>query len=369
MQKYKEKIYNLPLSCEINVTNEVNLGVIEDKLKTKDYKTKMQDNNLLLASKGTWQNLGAFIAHLGILILLIGCVMSMLTGFNGMAQISENEGFYLVDPEQNKRTDQIMSTEANTYLVPINRMPIYTGRVPPYLVKVNKTWRVDYETGQPKQWYTDLSIFDKDKKELKRKTIHVNNPVQFMGLDIYQSNWEKFAKVSFNGKNIALPLENFHGEEIAFLPLGEDVGLKFKLVEPYGRTAWKLEIYSISFSLKKGEIDKEKYLGKIDKDKNFRLGPLNIGFYGIQTVTGLQFKSNPGDFLIYLGLLLIIGGVFATFGSRKQIWVLADKNTEGSNKIFIGGNSNCARRDFAEEFKNLVLEIACVNKEKVLSSV
>ena len=80
---------------------------------------------------------------------------------------------------------------------------------------------------------------------------------------------------------------------------------------------------------------------------------MNIGYFGTQTLTGLQFKSNPGSILIYPGLFFIIAGVFIAFGSRKQIWAAVNE----SNKIVIGGNSDRAKGKFFQEFEEIVSKI------------
>lgn len=337
----EETIKKLPINCELPSSN---LKAVEKKLREKKFRTKINEGKLL-AVKGGWHRLGASVTHVGIMILLIGSLISTLTGYNGMAQLSENEGFYLADLGQ--KSTQIRSVERENWLAPISKMPIWFGKIPPYLVKVNKTWRVDYEGGQPKQWYSDLSVLDDNKKELARKTIFVNSPLEFMGLDIYQSNWGRFTDLSFNNEPVTLPLENFRGEEVIFLPLSNDLALKLKFVGAI-RELPLLEISAIS------STGKEKFLGEIEKDKKLQLGPINIGYFGTQTLTGLQFKSNPGGFLIYPALFFIISGVFIAFGSRKQIWASLDAV---NNKIIIGGNSDRAKGRFFQEFEKLISDI------------
>ena len=339
----EENIKKLPVNCEVALNNDLSLKSLENKLKEKNYKTKIGEKSLL-AVKGGWHRLGASVTHVGILTLLIGCAISTLTGFNGMAQVGENEGFYLTD--LGDKSIQVRSIEPENWLAPISRMPLWLGRIPTYLVKVNKTWRVDYESGQPKQWYSDLSVFDDNKKELTRKTIHVNEPLEFMGLDIYQSNWGRFSQISFNGEPVTLPLENFRGEDVIILPLGEDVGLKLKVK---ANSQDILELYSIA-----SDGSKQKYLGEVEKGKKLQLGPMNIGYFGTQTLTGLQFKSNPGGVLIYPGLFFIILGVLIAFGSRKQIWATVNEN---DNKIVIGGNADRAKGKFFQEFEELVSKL------------
>lgn len=348
----ENNVKKLPVHCEVQMSKGLDLQSFEKKLKQLKYRTRIQDRKLLLAVKGSWHKLGASVTHIGILTLLVGSAISTLTGFNGMAQVSENEGFYLVDLGQN--TTQIKSVEQGNWLAPISKMPIWFGRIPPYLIKVNKTWRKDYETGQPKQWYSDLSIYDQDKKELVRKTIFVNDPLEFMGLDIYQSNWGRFADLTFNDKPLSLPLENFNGEEVVFLPLSNDIALKLKTSTKGGpvsggQNSDVLELYSVSRDQVLMNM-KQRFLGKVERNQKLQVGPMDIRYFGAQTLTGLQFKSNPGSFLIYPGLFFIVSGVFIAFGSKKQIWAIINEG----NKIFIGGKSDRAKFKFIEEFEELV---------------
>jgi len=342
----EEGIKTLPVNCELKINHGINLENLEAVLKKKNYNTKIEKEKLF-AMKGGWHRLGASVTHVGIMILLIGCAITTVTGFNGMAQLSENEGFYVADLGQN--TTQVKSIEQENWLAPISKMPIWFGRIPPYLIKVNKTWRIDYESGQARQWYTDLSVLDQNKKELTRKTIFVNDPLEFMSLDVYQSNWGHFADLSFNNEQITLPVEKFNGEDVIILPLSEEVGLKLKIVQMENLPGKDLlEIYSVSSNNTNG-----KYLGKVEKDKKIQLGPLNIGYLGSETLTGLQFKSNPGGTLIYPGLFFIIAGVFIAFGSKKQIWARINSS---NNAIIIGGNADRAKNKFFEEFENIVKE-------------
>ena len=141
--------------------------------------------------------------------------------------------------------------------------------------------------------------------------------------------------------------------------MSNDIALKLKFTnhelqitnhEPRITNNDILELYSIS-----KDNDKQKFLGGVKKNERLQLGPINIGYFGTQTLTGLQFKSNPGGILIYPGLFLIISGVLIAFGSRRQIW--ATINTT-NNKIIIGGSSDRAKRKFFEEFEKLISDIS-----------
>ena len=337
--KKEEGIKALPINSEIS-RNDSTLTNIERILRKKHYKTRLTNQNLI-AVKGGIHRLGASVTHIGIMILLIGSAISILTGFNGMVQLGENEGFYIADLGQS--TTQIKSSEPGQWISPISKMPIWLGKTPPYFIKVNKTWREDYKSGEPKQWYSDLSVFNKRKKEVTRKVIHVNDPLQYMGLDIYQSNWGRFTEVRFNDELATLPVENIDGEETVFVPLAENIGLRLITRNNL------LEIYT--YIQDKNNTLTEKYIEKIEPGKNIQIGPLNIGYFGTSTLTGLQFKSNPGDYFIYPAIFFIFLGVVIAFGSRKQIWAMTSSD---KSKIIIGGNADRAKGRFFQEFEEIV---------------
>ena len=53
------------------------------------------------------------------------------------------------------------------------------------------------------QFYSDLSLIDKNGTEVKRKTIFVNEPLEFNGLTFYQTDWDIVGlKLRFNKDNI-----------------------------------------------------------------------------------------------------------------------------------------------------------------------
>lgn len=356
MEIRMEAIPRLPVSSEISLSDKNNLDHLKKILEKKRYKTKFS-KDLLLAVKGGWHRLGASVTHVGILTLLIGSAFSILTGFNGMVQLSKNEGFYVTDLGQS--STQIKSVEENNWLAPASKMPIWFGSFPGYLIKVNETWREDYPTGQPKQWFSDLSVFDENKKELYRKVIHVNDPLQFMGLDVYQSNWGRFAEITFNQKQTTIPLENVNGEELIILPLSDEIALKLKTKNKSKGDLNLQDILEVFSILVKENKASEKFLGEIHKNQELKIGPINIGYLGSQTLTGLQFKSNPGDLLIYPGMFFIILGVFIAFGAKKQIWATVDQK---NNKILVGGSSDRSKNEFNNEFEKIIIEFSGVKK-------
>jgi cytochrome c biogenesis protein len=78
------------------------------------------------------------------------------------------------------------------------------------------------------QFYSDISLFNLEGKEVMRKTIRVNDPLRYGGITIYQTDWGISAlQILKNGEgpfNLAVaPLQRSGDNKLfgAFLPTGE----------------------------------------------------------------------------------------------------------------------------------------------------
>ena len=89
--------------------------------------------------------------------------------------------------------------------------PIKLGFVttlPSVNARVNDFW-VEYQKNRIHQFYSNLSILDKDGNELKQQTISVNNPLRYQQTDFYQSDWNL----------LGIRLENQTEKKVYELPL------------------------------------------------------------------------------------------------------------------------------------------------------
>ena len=76
----EDGIKKLPVNCELPLSGEFGLKNLEEKLKKKKYKTKIDKTNLL-AVKGGWHRLGASVTHIGILTFLLFFLINTFTFF------------------------------------------------------------------------------------------------------------------------------------------------------------------------------------------------------------------------------------------------------------------------------------------------
>jgi cytochrome c biogenesis protein len=65
--------------------------------------------------------------------------------------------------------------------------------------------------------------------------------------------------------------------------------------------------------------------------------------------TGLQIKVDPSIPIVYGGFGLLMLSVMASYISHSQVWALA-----GEGKMIIGGKTNRALVQFAEEMQSIL---------------
>jgi cytochrome c biogenesis protein len=93
-----------------------------------------------------------------------------------------------------------------------------------------------------------------------------------------------------------------------------------------------------------------------DYDK-MRRGPyyLLVKELKLKKYTGLQVNKDPGEWLVWLGSLLLIGGIMvAFFMSHKKLWVCLRKDKKGRTELTIGGTTNKNRTVFVREVEGII---------------
>ncbi|MFN9608365.1 MAG: cytochrome c biogenesis protein ResB, partial [Pseudanabaena sp.] len=135
----------LPLATEIVGGN---LTQLAQSLQSKNYKVYQADDRLY-ARKGLIGRIGPIIVHASMLLVLIGSIWGSMTGFIAQEMVPSGATFQVKN-----------ITEAGMWSA---------SQVPKdWSVRVNRFW-IDYTpTGRIDQFYSDLSVIDKDGKEVDR---------------------------------------------------------------------------------------------------------------------------------------------------------------------------------------------------------
>ena len=322
--KYYEKpkqFAKLALSAELD---RGSLSSLIPLLEQQKYQVWQQDNTLY-ARKGIIGRVGPIIVHAGMIIVLLGGMWGIFTGFFAQEMIASGNTFKI----QNF----------------IELGPFSASHIPDdWSVKVNRFW-IDYtENGDIDQFYSDLSVVSDRGEELKRETIHVNKPLRYDGVTLYQTNWSiAAAKVQLNNSPIfQLPvakLDTLGAGNIwgTWIPTKPDMstGVSMLIKDMQGTAL----IYN-----QQGDLTSAIHIGQsVDIDG------INIKLIDIIGSTGLQIKADPGVPIVYTGFALLMLGVIMSYFSHSQVWAL-----EEGDRFFFGAKTNRAQVSFEREMLEVI---------------
>lgn len=282
------------------------LDMLEQRLIACRYKVR-RNGNALVAEFGKFGRLAPTITHIGLLTLLAGVTITSWTGFSGFQPIPVGGSLDFGSSEHSR---------------------LWIGKLPEWRVRVDASRREDYESGDPKQWYSDLTVID-GGLPVKSQQISVNNPLSYKGVDIYQSSWDLDSIVlRFNGRERRFELRQMGKVHAAFLPLEAETVLIFSI----RNQQQPLRIFA-----KTPQWEAPRLLTEIAAGKSARLGSVELTYVSVIPVTGLQYKCDPGLPITYIAFGFIITGVLLAAVPHRQVWAYAEETGSTSN---LGPNGN-----------------------------
>lgn len=305
------------------------------------------------AESGKYAHLGVYVIHTGIVLILIGGMITGLKGFEGMIQLSPGGS-----------ADFYFDREVEGRRVPLG-----------FAVRCVGARMEKYPDGSPKAYFSDLEIVDQGRTVAK-KTIKVNDPLSYRGIYFYQATFgerpadekteitiealdpktgkSKIVKTDFGrtevlgkgtirvidyAENLPLDLEG-HARN-----LGEAVKLELSEVGEPPRPIWLFRNFP-------------------DFDREVRKGAQHLIFrdfsydYRMESVTGLQVARNPGINVTWTGATLLMAGLLATFLiPHRKLWLVV---SEG--EVLVASASHRHPETFARKVRRIVGEV-----EKILN--
>ena len=271
--------------------------------------------------KGRASCFNFLIVHCGLFVIIIGAVIGGMFGFD--AQMALREG-------ETSSTIQITNSSGTSTILPLG-----------FAVTCN-AFRIEYygNTGRPKQYYSDLEIFERGKS-VHKETIYVNHPLEHKSINLYQSSYSNNPSLVFTVKNndkstlvnASLQEEAQVQEfDLTLLPVSyhdaaESMGDKF------GEAAVMVHVQS------GGETLPPIWLAKnTTHTLNTPKGELSLSFNGLNNnfYTILQVSKNPGIKIICAGFfILCLGLFFVAFYSHNRYYLIVDKSSKLLHVIFI----------------------------------
>ena len=342
------------LSNRDSFTFQSDVHTVKDSLagvfKKKGYRVRVStlpsdgDSPLVLhAWKGKIGRFGSDLIHLSLLLVLLGTIVGSIFGYRDFRIIPLGE---TVDvPEAG------------------------------YELRLDKFWIDYYDTGQIKQYNSDLAVV-KQGKDVFKKQIWVNEPLHYEGVRFYQSSygmlWNRIAEADIlavrkEEKQSVGPSARVKWGEIEAVP-GTPYSVKivayaadFAYDDELGRVISKsAEANNPAVQLEVYEGGKLVFTPWLffnypgffstvpDTDLDLRLA----GFRPIP-YSGISITKDPGTNIVWAGsVVMSVGFILAFFVNYRRLWAKLTQDQDGCT-VSLGGMINKNQLIFEKEFKQL----------------
>ena len=316
----------------------------EQGWKPQERVTDGNDGSMLFfAQKAPWSRFGVYVVHASILVILAGAILGS-PAFARKVLKQDNfayKGFVML-PEQTS-TDHIMTNRGN--------MPIHLG----FTLRCDHFHIDFYNNGMPKTYRSLVTILENGKEVLQREIV-VNKPLKYKGVTFYQSSYQPYPDytVQLNKKpeNITLTTTIAPGREMHW----DEGGLTYGIInrERQGEITRRLKLW-----LHDGEGEPSQLWVDMNQETVIDR-PSGQYVLTIKQVyaTGLQAAKDPGVWLVYLGcMLMLIGLYIAFFLSHRKLFALVEKSEAGS-RLLLAGTANKNKVHFTTLFNRMADKLA-----------
>jgi cytochrome c biogenesis protein len=272
----------------------------------KKAKKKLEDagEQVFCIEWNRYARLGPYIAHLGILIILLGGMVGIFLGFKGNLTLQEGH-------------------EASTVWLRKDGRSLPLG----FRIRCNRFVLSHYADGSPKEYRSDVSVLDDEGKTIMDRAIRVNHPLSYKGITFYQATYGKVLEATLR---IRIP-EN-----------DQETVVKTQLNRPFllpGDQKDRAMVVGFEENLR---IPAE--MMRVSGFSRKNLGPAVrlVTFEGYRSdyYTGLQVARDPGTPLVWIGCtLLVVGFLIAFLLDHEVLWVSGKRQEPGKVMIYLAGRA------------------------------
>lgn len=294
------------------------LALAKELGKVHEKPLKEKEGLVMLAQKGVWSRLGVYVVHSSVLIIFTGAMIGNIFGFSGDMMISQGEtlDYITIGHDQERALG--------------------------FSLRLDKFTLSRYANGMVSEYRSDVT-FLQNGKEVQRKSLVVNDPAEFNGIDFYQASYGQSpgkvtVRITRDGQTFDAELEPKRwnplpgGGEAGVLEVRENVQMGQMYSGPVARMAYKPpqgEPMAIT-AFKAGNKFPQK-------------GPVKIELVDVKIVpySGLQVKYDPGVWFIWVGCcIMVIGFLIAFYFAHRKVWVRLESAGSGRTRVEISGSTN-----------------------------
>jgi cytochrome c biogenesis protein len=335
---------NAPLGGSVTVAGSAAAAseALAAELRHRGYRTIVTqdgDGIALYADRFRWGPFGTVIAHLSLILVLIGA----------MAGTADFGGF--------RNADFAVTVDST---VPV-------GNGTNLAVKATSFSDSYYDDGQPADYASNVILYD-NGVQVAEKTIRVNDPLRYGDVSFYQSFFGPAADMLVTDVTGATVFEG--GVPLMYASNDGTKSLGSFSIPGKDVTVWVIGAASgqVDPQIKAGQIQLEVYQGTgqsptalqvVDQGKATAMAGYEFTFVRERQFTGLIVSRDPGAPIVWLGALFLVLGVILVFlFPARRLWARV-RGSAGGAEVRIAASS---RHDVG--FENTFRTVLAAVQEK-----
>ena len=322
-----------PLRAEISAAASVDESVraVRAALRSRHWRVVDDaggDPGSLYADRSRWMPFGTIVAHVSLLIILLGGFLTVNTGF---------------------RDNQVAVPVGDTVAI---------GHGTGLTIEAKSFTDAYYADGSPKDYASDLVLY-KDGKVVDSRTVRVNHPMRWGGVSIFQSFFGVAASMTVRADDGSVLYQ--HGVPLVWTSsdgthsIGKftmpDQDLTVYVVTPAsGQPDPEIKAGQAQIEVYQGTQDAPVDVQVLDPGKPVTSAGLRFTFERSTAFTGLIVSRDRGVVFVWIGcVLLALGSFLVLFFPHRRVWVQVRETDEGTVVRAAAQRREALKRDTAFE--------------------
>ena len=319
----------------------------------------------LFAEKQRFSVFALYMVHMSLICIFAGYIVDGIVGYRGNVNVPEGQALGQITLRDNRGSG--------------------IKKTLPFLIRCDGAGEDSYPDGSPKKWWSKLVLIE-NGKETASKTIIVNDPFVYKGIRIYQASMGQsstprtltFAATPANAgaaETVEVPLNGkaslADGESLSVLRWIPDYYIQDN--EVYQKSE-NPENPAVQLGLTNAQGETKK-LWILYSQANTTKGQDAPYEFAIKSAvwakyTGLEVSHQPGQFGVWIGVVLMAFGlVIAFYTQHVRIWAAIAEDGKGGKLLWVGGTTNKNRDRFQAKFEQIKIalqkELGAVTASKV----
>jgi cytochrome c biogenesis protein len=289
---------------------------------------------VLLMEKNRYARLGPYVAHVSLLLILLGTLWGALQGFKGGLQLAEGEA----------SSEVWVRTGAQ-------RIPLG------FQIRCDRFVFEQYPNGTPKEYRSEVTLSEVGGEAIRSGTIRVNHPLTYRGITFYQSTYGSLPELKLRVRDreggsesvvtarldVPFLLPGSEGDRAMVVSFQENLRIPEEMarITSFSKRSLGPAARIVVFNDKGfGEPfwvfrDLPDMGKKTEGTHEFVMEDVRLMSY-----TGLQVVKDPGTPLVWIGCtFLVIGFLMALLMDHEIVWVAGEVTGKNEYRVRVAGRA------------------------------